>query len=625
MAWADIEPGTGMLAIGCARAENHLCEQIPGCNYGKDEIWRAPLSWASYVIFREVWARQPFEESPALAAWAASAWEDIQLAYGLRSRLAATPEISAEIDAIEAACNHVRASEGKTPLHLFPAQRGAVAWLVLMGRAIFGDPRGNGKTPPVIRAIQVMARRGMNVFPVLWTARPAAVLNVRDQIADWAPELRVQPVTGTALKRREKLETEADIYVMPWPDLRLHTRLASYPGQRFIRCTEHGGIDSGITASRCEVHPKELNARKFPLVVCDEAHAMQDARSKQTRAAWWMASQADWFWPVTGTITGDTIRELWPILHALDEKSAPAIGRWLKLFAIQEYAWNAGTEILGLNPQHENAFHAVTQPYIRRIPKEIAREGMPKQLPPVFRYPELTPTQKGQYRQLKKELLAEVSGQLLVPANSLVKAGRLFQLAGASLEITEGETRDGFAAQDVRLAMPSNKVSDLAEFLADNPGQLVVYANSPSLIELAERKLAELKISYCHITGGMTPEAMNQAEQWFQRGDVRVIFINEAGSESITLTAASTIFFMQPNPSFRGRDQAIGRVDRVSQVNPVRVVHSISPGTVDERMYALGCQKEERHQQVARDADLLRWIMGEDEPAAQAALPFEAS
>jgi SNF2 family DNA or RNA helicase len=107
----------------------------------------------------------------------------------------------------------------------------------------------------------------------------------------------------------------------------------------------------------------------------------------------------------------------------------------------------------------------------------------------------------------------------------------------------------------------------------------------------------------------MSREDQYAANMAFQAGDARVIFINAAGSESIDLQAASTIYFMEPDTSFLSREQKIGRVDRYGQQFPVRQVYAISPGTVDERRYQLGCDKAERHDAVARDADLLRWIL----------------
>lgn len=622
MAWAAIDPD-GMLAIGAAKAEHHLCQQIPGCNYGKgDKIWRAPLSWATYVCFKTVWASQPVTESAQLLAWAANAWNDVRIAYALRSALDAPPGIRAELAAIEPKSS--RATDDApvimTERVLTPPQRGGVAWLVTMKRAGLLDPRGNGKQPQLWRALQLLKARGEGL-PALMVCTGAALLGFRDALAEWAPELTVRPVIGSAAKRAEALTGDpADVYLMSWPALRLHTRLANYPGQAFVRCVKCGGIDDKVTAGRCEVHEKELNRIDFGTFIADEAHRMQDARSKQTRAAWWMAWKAKYFWPVTGHGIGDTITDYWPLLHGLDKKSAPSRSRYIDLFAIKQYNFFGGAEVLDIRPEHQAAYQAITQPTFRRIPKEIARPWMPPLLAPEFRYPEMSPEQARLYNQVKKSMLADLDGATMVAANSGVKFARLCQLASSSIVVEDGEDPYGFTKQIVELAMPSNKITDLMEFLEDNPGQLIVAANGTRLIGLAERRLKEAGITNCRVTGGMSEVEKNQSERWFQDGQCRVILLQPtAGGESITLTASSTVLFMQPTPSFRARDQVIGRADRMGQPHPVRQVHMITPGTCDVRMYQLGCEKSTRIDDFHQDAAMLRWVAGgeDHEPEAQ--------
>jgi SNF2 family DNA or RNA helicase len=629
MAWAAIDPeGPRHLAIGAAKSEGHLCKEIPGCNYREsDGIWRAPLSWGSYVAFKTVWSRQPVTESASLLDWAASAWQNVQIAYGLRSQVDAPDGVLREIGEVETAG---MASSGKV---LFPPQRGGVAWLVTQKRAVLGDPQGNGKTPQVIRALQLLKRRGeigmASGRPALIICRGAMVYGWADELGDWAPELVVRVVSGTALKRRRALVGDggellplADVYIIAWPNLRMHTRLAPYHGQAMVRCNEHGGT-TGKSVSLCEVHEKELNLIPWGAVIPDEAHAMRDAKSKQSRAASYLMQRAAYAWPVTGTPVADHAGDFWPLGHAIDPASFPVRSRYLDLWTVKNMAWHGGTEILGLRPENELAFHSLIQPLIRRIPAEITRPFMPDRLPVQFRYPEMEPKQATAYKQLRKEMLADLApGSTEVPANDGVRFGRLCQLASSMLAHTDTEDRwAGYTTTAVDLIFPSNKVADLTEFLDDNPGPLVVAANSPRLIALAEKRLGELKITSTKIIGGLGDATKHERVRWFQEGQVRVIFLTSgAGGEGITLTASNTVFFMQPNPSYLATTQMIGRVDRIGQHRPVRVVYSISKGTVDERMYTLGTDKAERAGQVTQDPVLLHWIISGDEVASHTQL-----
>lgn len=600
MAWAAVEPDTGMLAIGAAKAEHGLCQAIPGCNYSKaDGIWRVPLTWPGYVCFRLAWAATPIQVHPDLLAWGDAAWERVQGQYEARTRIDADPEHALMIEQLEA----------ESTMSLRPDQRGGVAWLARYGRAGIEDPTGNGKTPILIRALQLQQRLTGSALPALYIGNGSALFAIRDKFAAWAPELRTVVVSGTAAVRKKALETEADVYLIAWENLRLHTRLARYGSERLVRCEACGGTSPKVTPGRCEAHEKELNAIRFGTVIPDEAHKLRDPKTKQTRAAWWMMHHAEFCWPVTGTLVADTVADPWGVMHGLDPKAWPSRSRYLDLFAVKDYSWHGGVEILGIRPDHAYQLHSILQPYWRRIPREVARPFQPPRLEPEFRYPEMSPKQATAYRQLAKEALAELEGASVTTGNHLEKYTRLCQLASSMLEQYDAEDGQGFTDPRYRLVLPSNKADDLLEFLEDNEGQVVVAAISPALIDLAERKCAAAKISTRRIVGGMSREDQYAANMAFQAGEVRVMFINAAGSESIDLQSASTIYFMEPDTSFLAREQKIGRVDRYGQQYPVRQVYAISPGTVDSRRFQLGCDKAERHDAVARDPDLLRWIL----------------
>jgi hypothetical protein len=351
---------------------------------------------------------------------------------------------------------------------------------------------------------------------------------------------------------------------------------------------------------------------------------MQDAKSLQTRAVWWLMQRARYAWLATGTPVSDTIDNLWPLLHGIDPLGFPARSRYLDLYAVKAFAWHGGMEILDIRPDTAAAFHATVQPMMRRIPKEIGRAQLGERyhgvLPPVFRYPEMHPAQERAYKAIKKAALLELKGQMLVPDNSAVKFGRLVQLASSMIELEDGEDPFGFTRQVVELVSPSNKADDLLDFLGDNPGQLVVAANSPRLITICQAKLDAHKITSGKLVGGQSAAERHGYIDAFSEGKFRVMFLTAGvGGEGIDgLQVADTVMFLQPNPSLLQRDQVIGRLDRIGQHSPVRVVYSLTPGTVEKGLHELGNQKQERAAAVTRDADLLRWILdyeGDDDLA----------
>jgi SNF2-related domain/Helicase conserved C-terminal domain len=617
MAWAAIEPEevngvSPALLIGCSKAENQLCLEIPGCNQSKkDGLWRLPLTWPGYVSFKAVWSVQPISESDGLLAWAATSWAKITERMAARVALDASPALTAAITGLE--------NGGE--LHLDPVQRGHAEWLGRWRRCILGDPGGNGKTPPVIRELQLLQATDEGC-PALVIAPGSSLLSWARKLAAWAPELRVRVVMGAAGARRAALAAEADVYVIAWDNVRLHTRLASYQGQRFVVCNLHGG-KTGKSVAACEMHEKELNVnldrtgepvapRRWKTVIADECHRMANPKSKWSRAVQYLAHHAENFWAVTGTLTNDNVGDLWPVLHAIDPKAWPSRSRYLALWAVEEHNW-FGKSYLGLRPDTSSYFHTAADPYFRRLPFHT---GRPERALPEFRYPEMTHAQARLYRELQRDLMADLGDRDLVPDNGAVNFGRMVQVASSMIELTEGEDRLGFPEQQVKLKLPSNKADDLLTFLGDNDGQWIAYCYSPDLMDLCARKLDEHKIPHTRIVGGMGPVRMDEAAQAFQNhSEIRVIFINTAGGESIDLYAAEGVVFLQPNPSHSATEQIIYRADRRGQTKHTRIIYMIAPGTVDSRLYELSCEKSDRHQEITRDAELLRWVATEGELA----------
>lgn len=604
-AWADIEPGSDplTLAIGCSRAEIEIVKKIPGMVVGEGGIWRCPLTWPAWIALSLAFAQQPIQIEPELQGWANAKHAEITERYAMREALDAGPGFLEPLLALER----------RDGPQLTPVQRGDAAWLLRWRRVISGGRRGNGKTPPLIRALQLLHQTG-DGCPALIICPDSAPRSWQRKLEQWAPELRVVIIAGSAKKRNEAIDRiargEADVGIIVWQVVRHHTRLAAYPGKAFTKCDTHGG-STGKTTAMCEVCLKALNMIKWRTIIPDECHRMADEGSKQTRAVQWLMQHAENAWPTTGTLTTNSVASLWPVLYGLDPAAWPVRSRYLDLYARQEFAFmDRGKVILGLRPEHEQQFHWVTEPYFRRIHHEIARAGQPGLADIEFRYPEMSTRQASAYHSIARAGIAELANADLVAATAIVKFTRLCQLASASIEVYEGEDAAGFTTEgNVRLASPSHKVADLMEFLATEEGQWIVACSTPQLVDLASKVLTEAGITWTKIVGGMTIDRKDEAQQAFQAGQARVIFCTEAGGESIDLFAAQGIFWMQPDPSFTGREQMTGRGDRWGQTRAFRQVYSLTPGTVDIRLFELGLSKEEQHQQVVRDAAMLRWMI----------------
>ena len=133
--------------------------------------------------------------------------------------------------------------------------------------------------------------------------------------------------------------------------------------------------------------------------------------------------------------------------------------------------------------------------------------------------------------------------------------------------------------------------------------QLVVFASSRKLIELAASELDRKGIDNVSITGAVDPALRAANVQRFQEGQVRVALVTlGAGSEGINLYAADTAVFLQRSYSYGQSLQAEARIHRIGQqADNVTIIDLVSENTIDEIVLDVLQSKGEMSEQVLRD------------------------
>lgn len=635
---------------------------IPGARYKRElGAWNLPASWASCVGLRGRFRTQ-LEVGPKLSEWA---WNE------RRNRVEPVMRIRDALHSLAGDPYLDRIEEG-THLKLFPYQRVDTEFLVTNKRALLANPPGLGKTGVTIRTLQLLRERGDNPFPAIIVCPNSLKFTVwKDGFAQWAPEVTVAVVDGSAATRRKTLKEKADVYIINWDSVRLHSNLAPY---------------GTIHLTDAERTPKELNALGHRTVIMDEAHRLKDPRAKQTRATWAIAHQAVYRYALTGTPATNDIGDLWSLLHCIEPDWFPARTKFLDLYAQMSHGYWGGAQVVGINPATRDELFSLVDPLMRRVPKEAALPQLPPKLPVQYRHTPMTTGQQKAYDQMRDMMVAQLN-EILVAPNPLSKLTRLMQFAAASAELSEVKTRvvlnefrvtlteediltikakygddivgsedqmmsairDHFNGstkrrarfliedrwfepdqvvqmyseveeeyQDVLLTDPSSKVDDMMDLLdemGDEP--LVVAAVSRRLIELAAKRLDKHKISHGLITGAQTPLERQAAVNLFQDGKIRVILLTlGAGAEGITLTRANTMLFMQESYSEVQNAQAEDRVHRIGSEGhaEVRIIKQVTPNSVEENKILVLQDKRARLEDIVRDRETLLKLLGE--PAA---------
>lgn len=472
---------------------------------------------------------------------------------------------------------------------LFPFQQVGVHRLIVKGGCGLGDEVGTGKTVQTLQALEFLDYHAQE------PALPALVVTTRTMKRKWADEMQKwgptrgcpYVIVGTAAQRKKQLAAAAldpkAVVIINWEALRLHTRLAGYPG---------------VSMTEADKAEKELNRIPFNTVILDEAHRMKDAHAKQTRAAWYMGERATWRWVLTGTPTGGDYVDIWALMRFICPEEAPARGPWLNRYVVMIDGYNGHAEPLFLRPETKpELFWWLDQYWLRRTVAELPE--LASEIPKVVTVPlriELTKEQATAYKSMKKEMMARFGESILIEPDPLVRVGRLRYIASAMPVVEDDKV--------VSLAAPSNKVDALLELLGDPENRpAVVFAESSKLITLAADICAKKGYKVGKITGAESDGVRAATVQRFQDEELDVIFCTSAGGEGITLTAGACMIFLQTPRSLLMYTQMSGRVPRIGNKRPrILAYHLISEGTNDETVYDVIVQKAYRADEIAGDS-----------------------
>lgn len=547
--------------------DRDLIRAVPGARYDKDaREWHVPVSWANCLCLRGLFGDR-LEVGPELAAWA-------QREVDHR----VTPATAARERALDPA------QDAPGDERLYPYQRTGVAFLVAAESAILADEMGTGKTVQ-----SIMALEAQNAYPALIVCPNSVKGTWAAEFARWAPDRKVVIVGGGAAKRRKQLAEEADVYVINWESLHIHSRLAPYGS---VRLTD------------ADKTPGELN-RTWGAVVADEAHRAKEPKSKQTRALWAVGRSALHRYALTGTPVANNPADFWALLHFVSPEEWPARTKYIDRYCVT--TWNAfgGVDVIGIRPELREEFFKVIDPRFLRRSKEVVLPWLPPKVH-LRRRVELPAKQAKAYKELRDGMVADLDSGVLMALDPLSLLSRMSQLASSYAEVQPDGT--------VQLSEPSGKLDELdaiLDELGDEP--VVVFAASRQLIELAQARMMKRDVSYGLITGAVSPADREWAKEAFMAGRIQVLLLTlGAGAEGLTLTAARHLVFLQRSWSLVQNLQAENRIHRpgAEQHESVFIHDIVAADTVEDDLLDALDAKGDMLEQIARDKNLLRKVLG---------------
>jgi len=475
-----------------------------------------------------------------------------------------------------------------------PYQWTGAGLIAATGRALISDEPGTGKTITAILGLLARQEHGGDALPVLVVC-PASVVDAWvDAWRTWVPDYTAVAYRGTGRKLLLS-QAHADVYV------------ASYDTAR---------IDVAYLADR--LAPSAL--------VIDEHHMIKNHRAARTVAVRRVARGADVVVALSGTPITHHPGDLYPTLACLEPDAWPSRERWVRRYCLVD-AGDYGETILGLNPGREDELRLCLLGQHRRVAKADVLSQLPPKIYSV-RYVDLPVAHRRTYDQMAKRMLAELpDGTELSVMTVLAQMTRLSQLASAPADVTTTieVAEDGEETEHVEVTLkgPSWKVDALLEILAERPSQqVVVFAPSKQLIEIAQQAVHDAGYTTGLIVGGQYARTRTLMINEFQAGNVDVMFVTTgAGGTGITLTAASTVAFLQRPWSLVESLQAEDRCHRIGSErhDSIEIIDIVARDTIDSRVRDALRTKGQQLADLVQDPRIIADLLGGTKTARKAA------
>lgn len=303
----------------------------------------------------------------------------------------------------------------------------------------------------------------------------------------------------------------------------------------------------------------QLIAMQATELVCDEAHYLSNAKTKRTKAVTKLAKIATKKIFVTGTPLLNRPINLYPLINLIDPNILTPYSDYRNYAYRFCNAYNSrfGFDVSGNSNISELAFRLRATCMIRRT-KDSVLPQLPNKTIQIVPFELCKKTQKI----LKKEEWINIEDLKKYPERS--KLGDLAKIR-----------------QELALAKLPESVAYIKELLV-GAEKLVVFANHHTVLNELMAELAEYNPVL--FTGKQNEKTKQKAVDEFQNNSEKRVFIGQiqAAGVGITLTAASTVVFVENTWVPSELHQAIDRLHRNGQESPVLAKILVVEESLDE-------------------------------------------
>lgn len=435
-------------------------------------------------------------------------------------------------------------------MDLFPYQQKGVQFIESRkGNALVADEMGLGKTAQALAWLQLHPEKRPAIIVV-----PASLkLNWLKEAGMWMSNPKVQILSGTATN----VPIIGEIIIINYDILR--NKFEKYTDPVTRKRKEREIPYSGWVDFLKEIKPK--------CVIIDEVHYAKNQASHQTKAIRKLCKGIPHLIALSGTPIINRPVEAFTVLNMLDPVNYPSFWKFAMRYCGARNN-GFGWDFPGASNTDELHHNLTSTVMIRRMKSEVLTD-----LPAKIR--SFTPIElksEKNYRKAEKGFISyikKINNELVEkradPAEVLAQIALLKQIA-----ISE--------------KMPA-AIEWIQNFI-EVDGKLVVFANHKFVIDLLMDTFKDVAVK---IDGSVHPDKRQGIVERFQSDDKIRLFVGniKAAGVGITLTAASTVAFIELDWSTGAHIQAEDRCHRIGQKNTVNIYYLIAPNTIEARILDL--------------------------------------
>jgi len=314
-----------------------------------------------------------------------------------------------------------------------------------------------------------------------------------------------------------------------------------------------------------------LKRLKPKIMIVEECHYIKNFKARRTKAVGVLAKKIPYIIAISGTPLTNRPAELWNVLHLLRPDKFHSKLPFVIRYCNRKWTpW--GWDISGASHLKELHRKLKQTMMIRRLKKDVLKE-----LPDKIRHTIPLEIDRKEYDEAANDFIRWLTKKSISKAKRAMKAKQLVRM--------------GYLKRLAAKLKMEYVLSWIDDFLEESDDKLVLFCTHKKIIKILHDKYQQSSVV---VDGTITGIDRKRAIHTFQKDKRIRIFIGniKVAGIGITLTAASSLAFVEMDWVPGHHTQAEDRIHRMGQKNTVNIYYLIAKDTIEENLCKLIQKKQ---------------------------------